>query len=31
MLCVEFPQVYYIDLIEIVHVLKAVLLQLVKT
>ena len=24
MLCVEFPQVYYIDLIEIVHVLKAV-------
>lgn len=24
MLCVEFSQVYYIDLIEIVHVLKAV-------
>ena len=23
MLCVEFPQVYYIDLIEIVHALKA--------
>ena len=23
MFCVEFPQVYYIDLIEIVHALKA--------
>ena len=31
MLCVELPQVQYIDLREIVHVVKAVIIALVYT